>query len=103
MLHNRPKASYGAKQSVETDLTVSSNIPVILFLNFQNTLSNCLNIDVRCLDVKWIDEIFKIMKISELSDHLIYPSKYLKSNHLNKNINMKFKQLLSVPHILKPE
>ena len=34
------------------------------------------------------------MKISELSNHLVYPSKYLKSNHLNKNINMKFKQLL---------
>ena len=57
--------------------------------------SNCLNLDVRCLDVRWIDEIFKIMKISELSNHLIYPSKYLKSNHLNKNINMKFKQLLN--------
>ena len=36
------------------------------------------------------------MKISELSNHLIYPSKYLKSNHLNKNINMKFKGLLSM-------
>ena len=30
----------------------------------------------------------------KISNHLIYPSKYLKSNHLNKNINMKFKQLL---------
>ena len=36
------------------------------------------------------------MKISELSNHLIDPSKYLKYNHLNKNINMKFKQLLSI-------
>ena len=36
------------------------------------------------------------MKISELSNHLIYPSKYLKSNHLNKNTNMKFKQLLII-------
>ena len=35
------------------------------------------------------------MKISELSNHLIYPSKYLKSNHLNKNINIKFKQILN--------
>ena len=58
--------------------------------------SLCLNLDVRCLDVRWIDEIFKIMKISELSNHLIYPSKYLKSNHLNKNINMKFKQFLNL-------
>ena len=38
----------------------------------------------------------KIMKISELSNQLIFPSKYLKSNHLNKNINMKFKQLFSI-------
>jgi len=60
-----------------------------------NKLRDCLNLDVRCLDVRWIDEIFKIMKISELSNHLIYPSKYLKSNHLNKNINMKFKQSLN--------
>ena len=37
----------------------------------------------------------KLSELSELSNHLIYPSKYLKSNHLNKNINMKFKQFLS--------
>ena len=36
------------------------------------------------------------MKMPELSDHLIYPPKYLKSNHLNKNINMKFKQLIKI-------
>ena len=29
-----------------------------------------------------------------MKNHLIYPSKYLKSNHLYKKIKMKFKQLL---------
>ena len=34
--------------------------------------------------------------MSRQSSYLIYPSKYLKSNHLNKNINMKFKQILII-------
>ncbi len=33
------------------------------------------------------DEIYKIMKISGLPKHLLYPSKYLKSKNLYKIFN----------------